>query len=545
MVGETLLLFIASLSHSFDRSFPEVGFQPQFQFEKYADPLPIPERILVNRSGKSSAELNMPMTQFQMKLHRDLPIQTVWGYAGRYPGPTIEVDSDQFLRVHWKNALPQKHIFPLPRGMDNGITRGLCLPLAPDVRTVTHLHGAEVSEPNPLDRLHNNDGWPDSWVTPGQEQIAEYPNHQSARTLWYHDHAMGTTGRNVAAGLAGAYIIHDSFERSLNLPRDQYDIPLMIQSHAFSEEGLLQYTNDITQEYYGNTVSVNGKLWPFLNVEPRKYRFRFVNAANARVFGMKLVSEEDETKNGPAFYQIGSDSGFLDRTVVLNDPANQNAPRLILAPGERADVIIDFSKYAGKNFLLHNNQRDGADGEIMIADLMLFKVAAQVTKPDHSRIPQSFQPIRRLKISEATQERKIVFAVSKTPSGEEMLTLNNKAWNDPIEEKPKLGSTEVWDLYNTLPDSHPFHLHSVQFQIVDRTPIDASHYSTTGRVTLAGNTVAPEANELGWKDTVRLPPFTLVRIIVRFEPFPGFYVYHCHNLEHEDMDMMRPFQIVK
>ena len=123
----------------------------------------------------------------------------------------------------------------------------------PDVRMVTHLHGAAVSESDPMDRAHNNDGWPDAWIRQGQEQIAEYPNPQTARTLWYHDHAMGETGRNVAAGLAGMYIIHDDYERSLNLPSGKYEIPLLIRSHGVNSDGTLYYTNDIGNEYYGNS----------------------------------------------------------------------------------------------------------------------------------------------------------------------------------------------------------------------------------------------------------------------------------------------------
>ena len=531
MMSSNFMLLIASFSHTFLSSYPSNSFHTHLYFDQFADPLPIPEKIRVDHLSPRAAELNIELKQFKTKMHRDLPEQTVWGYSSRSPGPTIEVEKDQFLRVHWKNNLPLKHIFPLPKGMDNGFTNGICVPFAPDVRTVTHLHGAEVTETNPTDRLHNNDGWPDAWNTPGHEQIAEYPNHQSARTLWYHDHAMGTTGRNVAAGLAGLYLIHDSFERSLNLPSGDYDIPLMIRSHAFDEQGKLQYTGNIAQEYYGNTISVNGKIWPYLNVEPRKYRFRFVNASNARIYSMKLQNQADES-SGPAFYQIGSDAGFLSRTVVLNNPHDLSSPRLTLAPGERADVIIDFSKDAGKNFLLHNNSRDGADGEIMLPEAMLFKVGTTLKQKDTSRIPFLLQNISKLKLKDAAETRKIVLAESKAPNGEAMLTLNNKSWNEPIVEKPKLGSTEVWELYNTLPDSHPFHLHLVQFQVLDRTPN-------------GGPTQGPEVNETGWKDTVRLNPFSLTRILIRFLPYPGFYIYHCHNLEHEDMDMMRPFQIVK
>src|SRR5205823_2842531 len=153
-------------------------------------------------------------------------------------------------------------------------------------RSVTHLHGAAVWEPDPLNRKYNNDGWPDAWIVPGESQVAVYPNDQSARTLWYHDHAMGETGRNVAAGLVGIYEIHDDYERSLNLPSGNFEIPLILQSRQVNDDGTLSYSDDISNEFYGNALAVNGKLWPYVELEPRKVRFRFVNVSNARSYGL-------------------------------------------------------------------------------------------------------------------------------------------------------------------------------------------------------------------------------------------------------------------
>ena len=477
-----------------------------------------------------------------MHFHTDLPMQTLWGYGGSSPGPVIDVESGQALRIHWKNELPSKHIFATPK-LDLALKMGLCLPNTPDVRNITHLHGAEVIEASPMDRLHNSDGWPDAWNLPGGEQIADYPNQQTARTLWYHDHAMGTTGRNVAAGLVGFYFIHDQYERSLNLPAGKYEIPLMLRAHAFDDNGMLEYTSDSGLEYYGNTVSVNGVLWPHLDVEPRKYRFRMVNGSNARSYAMKVIDLKDET-DGPPIYQIGSDSGFLAKPVIFNDPADFKAPRLLIAPGERADVIIDFSKFSGKTLLLHNTSRDPGDGEIAMPELMTFNVAEKTLQPDLSKLPMQMKPIARISETEASVTRRVVFAQSVAPGGETMLTLNGKSWLDPVEEKPKLGATEVWDLMNTLPDVHPFHLHLVQFQILDRTPFDSEEFLKSGRVLLTGPAEQPDANEMGWKDTVRVSGQAITRIIMRFLPYPGYYVYHCHILEHEDMDMMRPFQVL-
>jgi len=502
---------------------------------KFVDSLPIPKRILLNGlKGAGPFELTVPISQFQAQIHRDLPATTEWGYDGSSPGPTIEVERGQTVRIHWLNKLPATHLFPTPKGADA---------IKPDVRAVTHLHGAKVTQTDITDRLHDNDGWPDAWTVSGQEQIAEYPNDQSARTLWYHDHAMGETGRNVAAGLAGLYEIHDAYERSLNLPSGAYEIPLEISAKAINADGSLSYTSDIGNEFYGNAIAVNGKLWPYLEVEPRKYRFRIVNISNARSYGMKLLDTTDHSA-GPAFYQIGSDGGFLATPAVLNDPTDPSAPRLILAPAERADVVIDFSKYAGKTFLLQNNSRDIGEVEQSLPEVMLFKVGPSVSAPDTSSSPSQMQSIQRMNPADASVTRQVIFDQMTMPDGTIMLTMNGKSWMDPIVERPVLGATEVWELANTLTDTHPFHIHGVEFQVLDRRLFDVQAYLATGKINYLAPAVVPAQNEMGWKDVVRVLPQMVTRIIMKFSPYPGYYVYHCHILEHEDMDMMRPFQIV-
>jgi spore coat protein A len=504
-------------------------------FTRFVDPLPIPTRIQINST--SNPDLPITIDQISAQLHRDLPQTTEWGYNGTSPGPTIEVERGTSLRVHWQDHLPTTHVLPAPTGL------GMAIMNMPDVRAVTHLHGAVVSQPTINDSAHNSDGWPDLWITNGQEQVAEYPNNQSARMLWYHDHAMGSTGRNVAAGLAGMYIIRDDYERSLNLPSGNYEIPLMIRSRGINGDGSLFYSSDIGNEFYGNAVEVNGKLWPFLNVEPRKYRFRIVNASNARTFAMKLTDLNDQS-GGPAFFQIGSDGGFLENTATFNDPTDANSPRLTLAPAERADVIIDFSKYAGHSYVLDNNNLDPGDNEIALPQIMVFNVGTAVTTPDTSSLPMKMAPIKKMKPADATVTRQIVFGQMTMPDGSTMLQLNGKDWNDPVTERPTLGATEVWELVDTLTDIHPFHIHLVNFQVLDRTPFDVDAFNATGKLNYTGPAEPPQPGETGWKDVVRVFPKYVTRIIMKFEPYAGHYVYHCHILEHEDMDMMRPFETV-
>jgi len=497
--------------------------------QKYVDELPLPPSIKVQDD-----QLNINLTQFSLQLHRDLPAVAAWGYNGSSPGPTIEVESNQKVQIHWKNELPTTHIFATPSGsMDTDL---------PDVRNVTHLHGAIVTESDPMNRVQNNDGWPDAWNVSGQEQMAEYPNKQSARTLWYHDHAIGETGRNVAAGLVGLYEIHDPYERSLNLPKGKFEIPLVFQSQAVVS-GARLYSKDITVEFYGNYESVNGKIYPFLNVEPRKYRFRFVNASNARTLAMKLIDSTDQS-SGPAFYQIGTDSGFLQDTAVLNDPADPSSIRLTMAPAERADVIIDFSQYKGRNFILKNNSITDPDGELQIPELMMFKVGTTLSEVDTSSLPIKMATIEPIKEKDASNIRTIKLTVMTMADGSTMQMINGKMWRDPVDEKPILGSTEIWQIVNGSRYVHPLHVHLVQFQILDRTPFDPVAYEKDGSINVSGPVELPDPNERGWKDVVRASPYHTTRIIMRFGPYTGHYVYHCHILEHEDMDMMRPFDVV-
>jgi spore coat protein A len=552
-------------------------------FTPFVDPLPILPRLVVPGDQR---EITVHLTQFHSKLHRDFTNSTtMWGYNGASPGPVIEVESGHPLRVHWKNELPITHVLSAPSLMmtagpmpgdrivfdgpksaaqdeqggffhmlfDTNST-GL-----PDVRNVTHLHGAKVSETDPMNPLENNDGWPDAWTVPGQEQVSDYPNDQDARTLFFHDHAFGETGRNVAAGLVGVYEIHDDFERSLNLPSGAYDIPIVFQGSIISGfDGSRKYTDRVDNEYYGNSVLVNGKLLPFLSVEPRKYRFRFVNASNARAYGLSLVDIIDHKTPGPPFMQIGSDAGFLERAVTTSDYANPAPLQLFLASAERADVIVDFSKFAGRNFVLFNtNAVTDPDGEIAVPQLMEFKVEKQVSGTDTSSLPTEIRHIEPLAPAAAVATRRIVLSQEDHPDGSTLFQLDKRSWVYPkkddrgqsywdyeISNKAKANTTEIWEIVNTSTLQHPFHVHLVQFQVLDRRPFDVDAFNAHGNVIYTGDAKAPDANESGWKDVIRANAHQVTRLIMHFGPETGYYVYHCHILEHEDMDMMVPFQVV-
>ncbi len=526
---------------------------PPITLASYVTPLSIPPVI---RAQPGAKPIQISMRPFQHKAHRDLPAATMWGYNGMWPGPTFEVRRGQPVSVKWTNQLPTKHFLPLDytiHGEEENV---------PPVRTVTHVHGARV--------LPDSDGYPDAWVTSdgraGAVRAADpchYPNDQPATTLWYHDHAIGITRLNVYAGLAGFYLIRDSEEDSLNLPSGPYEIPLMIQDRSFNADGSLLYppapngTHPVwMQEFFGNAVCVNGKATPFLEVEPRKYRFRMVNGSNARFYHLTLVPADASGKpNGrpadaPPFMQIGTDGGLL--------PAPLKMHYLIFSPGERFDLVIDFSQHKGANLAMTNNAPApyARGGEIVPSDVMLFKVTKPLSGTDTSSVPETLVPFYPLDPSLAVRERTLSLVEMDRPSdGYTMVgLLDKKHWDDPISEDPKAGSMEIWSFANTTGDVHPMHLHLVQFQVLNRQPFNAKTYAESGKLIYTGIPMPPESNERpGWKDTIKTYSGYVTRVIARFDlptgtiakPGEEFrYVWHCHVLEHEDNEMMRPYKIV-
>lgn len=528
---------------------------------KFLNDLPIPDVISPGSVVGGVPLYEVGMTQFRQKLHSQLPPTMVWGYNGSYPGPTFEVHSGAPIAVKWINSLPSKHFLPIDPTMHGAEAPN------PDVRSVVHLHGAKV--------LPDSDGYPEAWFTNDfaktgpafTRKIYQYPNDQPATSLWYHDHTLGSTRLNVFAGLEGFYFIRDADEAALNLPSGAYEIPLMIQDRMFNTDGSLFYpVVDLTgetdptvppvwvPEFFGDTALVNGKVWPYLDVEPRKYRFRFLNGSNARLWHLTLNESTRQGvslgRRGPAFHQIGSDGGFLPAPVTLTD--------MLIAPAERFDVIIDFSGMQGKYFVLNN---DGAapypeGGDVVPAEVMLFKVTKPLRGPDTSSLPARLAPVPLIRPSAAHKRRDLILTELDSAADNPIIgLLDNVRWSDPVIEKPKVGDTEIWNIMNLTGDTHPIHVHLVQFQVLDRQALlaDAAGNSLP-QVDPAAPQLAPDANERpAWKDTVKCPPGTVTRIIAKFDlpsgtpttPGQKFrYVWHCHILEHEDNEMMRPFDVV-
>lgn len=285
----------------------------------------------------------------------------------------------------------------------------------------------------------------------------------------------------------------------------------------------------VVPEFFGNTALVNGKVWPYLEVEPRKYRFRILNGSNARFYRLRLSSGQD-------FIQIGTDGGFLEKPVIVS-----NAKGLLLAPAERADVIVDFSKYAGQKIILTNDAPapfpNGALDTPVLPQIMAFRVSKKRSESDRSQIPQTLSCIERLEPTGVTVRQNFLMEMDDPEFPARLkLLLNGMEWNElPITETPYNGTVEVWELYNLTGDTHPIHLHLVQFQILNRESITVDE---NGNATIIGPAREPDPKERGWKDTVRANPNEVTRIIARFGPFTGIYPWHCHILEHEDHDMI-------
>jgi spore coat protein A, manganese oxidase len=484
----------------------------------FVDPLPMLLTAKSSGMRPSAADASrvlpyyrVAMRQIETKVHRDLPSTRMWACGDSVPGPTFETRSGAGLLVEWVNELPHDHFLPIDHNL-MGAEKN-----QPQVRTVIHLHGAKAP---PV-----SDGYPEDWYVPGHSALYHYPNQQDAAMLWYHDHAMGINRLNIYAGLLGLFIIRDEIEDRLELPRGDYEIPLVIFDRFFTLDGQLYYpvsrnpNSPWIPELFGNAILVNGKLFPYLDVEPRPYRFRILNGSNGRFYRFTL-------SNGMPFHQIGCDQGFLAAPVA--------AQRITLGPGERCDLVIDFAGHGGEHLTL-------ADAT---SDIMQFRVGKESAVPK-APLAASLRTIARIPESESVRTRELTLQefddVLEAPMTH---LLNGARWHDPVTETPAIDTVEIWSLINLTDDSHPIHLHLVRFQILDRRPFDVTEYLVHRRVRYIGAAVAPDPTEAGWKDTVRASPGAVTRIIVRFEGYVGRYVWHCHILEHEDNEMMRPYEVI-
>jgi bilirubin oxidase len=567
---------------------------------------------------------------FTIEARTERPVRVKWindlvDAEGNYLPHIVPVDQT----LHWANP---------PGGEDGRDGHGMAQePYTGPVPLVVHLHGAHAKQ--------DSDGFPEAWFLPAAKNLPEgfatvgryyeqfraeaearlgeawepgtavfqYENDQEATTLWYHDHTLGMTRANVYAGPAGFYLLRGGrtdlapgiLPGPAPAPGDApgtryYEIPIVIQDRSFDADGALSYadsraffdgfegpyhpdqtadgaTSDVAPiwnpEFFGNTMVVNGRTWPYLEVEQRRYRFRLLNGCNSRFLVLELEGKKPDGKPLP-FWQIGADGGFLPEPVRRS--------RILLAPAERADVIVDFSKVPeGTRIRLLNLGPDEPFGggepgvDFAVADpgttgqVMELRVVAATgedtsTPPQRLRLPRiprlpRATHVRQLSLNEldsasvcvdpdtnaelpcsdpasapfgpqAAMLGSVMFGPDGMPMGMPMM------WMEQVSEKPRVGSTEVWELYNFTMDAHPMHIHEVQFEIVSREPFDpmAPGY---------GKRRGPEAGEAGRKDTVIAYPGEITRVKATFDQ-AGLFVWHCHIVEHEDNEMMRPYEVV-
>jgi spore coat protein A len=516
------------------------------KISQFADPLPIPvfatPTSLDPMTGAPS--YNIVMSQFKQKMAHGLPATWVWGYGGSVPGPVIAVTKGIPATITWDNELPTTSLLRVDHSIAGAGTE------LPDVRAVVHVHGAHV--PPAID------GLPDQWFTPGHSVTNTYPNDQRAANLMYHDHAIGVTRLNVYAGLIGGFVIVDPTEAALGLPSGKFDVPLVVQDRTFDRNpsspdfGQLVYPATWVPEYFGDTIIVNGMAWPYEDVAARKYRFRVWNGANDRFFNFRF-------SNGMSFRQIGTDGGLLAHPVKRS--------HLVLGPGERADLVVDFAAHRGERIVLANNGKAPyPDGDPVTKDtskVMQFRVSrAKVDDP--SKLPATLStdiPTAASMAAMAAQTRDIT--LSEVPDlthpdpeapneYKPMPLLEGKTFMDAVDLTPKLGTTEVWRYINTTGDTHPMHVHDVMSRIVARVPFNVTAYwrdSINGTLKdlptyFTGPAQMARLNENGWKDTVQCPPGFVTEIAMTFSDYVGTYVLHCHILSHEEHDMMRPFEVM-
>ncbi|MFI6942090.1 multicopper oxidase family protein [Streptomyces sp. NPDC050418] len=430
----------------------------------------------------------------------------VFSYNGTFPGPTFKVRKGRKAVVRTRNDLP--------------------------VPIVTHLHGGATpaeSDGYPTDLILPTSGWTAHAHHGGKEMKGDttegartytYPNAQRAATLWYHDHRMDFTGPQVWRGLAGFYLVADEEEDALPLPKGDRDVPVMIMDRAFGKDGSLSYpsidptlkktpgvTGDAHNGMTGDVILVNGVPWPRLKVPGARHRLRLLNASNARRYRVRL---DPEPPKGDPFTLIGSDGGLLAKPQAMDS--------LYMTPGERFDVIVDFGAYEpGTEVTLENRLGDGSTGEIM-----QFVVGEKAA--DDSSLPSRLSTVERLDPAKAVRTRSFTLARHRE-DGHNIYKINghpfstDRSWADV-----RRGDIEIWEFESTT--HHPIHIHLSPFQV----------YKRDGSTNLK-----PE--DTGWKDTARMQPREKLSLLVRFDDHAGTFVFHCHNLEHEDMAMMANFRV--
>jgi spore coat protein A len=576
----------------------------ELKLTKFRDPLRIPPVLRPHDHG-DHGELTVRMRTADVTLHSELPPVTMWTYEGVYPGPTIETVSGRPLRVVWENRLtgniPVTAVdFGLPKGpspdpLSNYPGTDGCQEVAgvADLApwAAVHLHGMLTGG--------GNDGWMENLLAPGDVQLSAYPNKQAATTLWYHDHTHHVSRFSVFAGLAGMFISRNAEERALDLPRGDFEVPLILSDRNFGLDASGDLTGRLVHKvemvgaqrlmrpHAGPYTLVNGVIWPYLEVDPRWYRLRIVNTANSRIYRLMLLADGRPVPG--AFQVIGGDQGLIDKPIPVDGALN-------LSPGERAEVLVDFSAFRGQALKLVNTLQAVTPGasdkrnDLLEPDVMQFRVTDR--KPGtRFTLPTVLSPtFKRLTHDDLPHDHAHRWVVLVGPGSENMpelwemeeidpagitfpaagvvqvqdaqgavmtLRRTSMAYDDGNAFIAEHDGVEIWKYLNLAASPHPMHIHLAHFQVLSRENYDVSAFDRVTRGStkpIAFKAVSElEAHELGEKDVIRVgtagqitpgpngTPGELVTVAVRF-PVVGRGVHHCHMLEHEQ-HMMRPLVV--
>ncbi|MFF2192656.1 multicopper oxidase family protein [Streptomyces sp. NPDC058157] len=432
--------------------------------------MPVPPTLLPASTANGTDTYDMYVGRATTQIIPGVDTEVIT-FNGAFPGPTIRARRGRPVVIRQKNRL--------------------------DMPVSIHLHGGHVTP--------DNDGDPMATIAPGTARLYRYGNDQAHAPLWFHDHAHHMESEHVYRGLSAFYLLSDDEERALPLPSGQYDVPIALRDVRFDDAGQLLYVMDDFQNR--NTILANGKPWPYFQVAARKYRFRILNSTNIRFFTLRL-------SDGGEIIQIGSDGGLLEtpyRTGTLS-----------LSPGERVDVVIDFSRYpVGTQLVLENTEGPGPVEQV--GKVLRFDVTR--TAADTSSVPARLRTLPAL--PPATVHREITLRMDEDGRAAPGAYMNDLVY-DParIDQSITWGSTEIWTVSNVnrfVP--HNFHMHLVQFRVLERN----------------GGPVGPA--EAGLKDTVRVMPGETVKVQATFDSYRGKYLYHCHLFDHAAMGMMAQMEI--
>jgi len=480
----SLLALLTTQTLAADGDWLSPVYNHFYQFPLPVPPTKTPKATYTNpTTGVPIDYYEIEIKPYEQQVYPGLKPARGVGYDGMSPGPTFKVEKGRESVVRFINR-------------------------AGDRASAVHLHGSYSRAPF--------DGWAEDVIEVGQYKDYYYPGGQSARTLWYHDHAIHHTAENAYYGQAGFYILHDPAEDKLGLPAGKYDVPLAISAKQYNADGTLFDPAAERDSLWGDVIQVNGQPWPYLSVEPRKYRFRLLDTSVSR--GYKLYAEADGSTTKIPFHVIGSDTGLLTGPVSTDT--------VELSGGERWEIVFDFAGFAGKNITLKNFRDVQVDDDFNGTDrIMRFVVGNTVTDKTNNNLPSALRTID-LPPPKAGVDKSFKFGRS---NGE--WQLNGVTFADVanrIIAKPARGTVEVWEFENNSGGwSHPVHVHLVDFQVISRT----------------GNRPLLPYESAGLKDVVWLGRGEVIRVIAKYAPWDGVYMFHCHNLIHEDHDMMAAFNV--